>query len=417
MTSKRLKMCKKALVLFFAFLFSIESFAAVVSDNDGSAFVTKAEFEALKKDFEAQIDNYNESIDNRIDGAIASYLSGMQVKRKTELKNYYPLWNNGPVWRWSNNWGTRSEAPYGSAAMSQVACETKTGKKSTMDWSGVNAWTNNLFVGYGADHMIELSVYKWTGLVYDVTTHHYWQGAWRQNGSRTWYSYRGSSESTKPKRNGAMYIDYLESLDETQRTNLEAHIFAAYITESFSQQTMVGALSINRSAEEYFIQQSGDADATFTVVQANSVPASLKVGDFDMDAQQVASKWTPNWGKHHTHNLLRVKNWEDLTTYQERIISGAPVALIDASDNETDVEIKLKTDSGGKLYIYASKQPIAYNSLSYNNYTKQVDLTQYTWTTINLTDCPKDSWIRVAFLPDVVGSLATLTISSIIAEK
>ena len=41
------KMGKKALCLIFAFLFSINTFAAVVSDNDGAAFVTKAEFDAL----------------------------------------------------------------------------------------------------------------------------------------------------------------------------------------------------------------------------------------------------------------------------------------------------------------------------------------------------------------------------------
>ena len=33
-------MRKKALCLILAFLLSIESFAAVVSDNDGAAFVT-----------------------------------------------------------------------------------------------------------------------------------------------------------------------------------------------------------------------------------------------------------------------------------------------------------------------------------------------------------------------------------------
>ena len=33
-------MLKKALCLIFALILSIESFAAVVSDNDGSAFVT-----------------------------------------------------------------------------------------------------------------------------------------------------------------------------------------------------------------------------------------------------------------------------------------------------------------------------------------------------------------------------------------
>ncbi len=81
MTSKRLKMCKKALCLIFAFLFSINCFAAVVSDNDGSAFITKAEFDSLKNNFQTQLDAYNSSIDNKIDNAISSYLAGI----KTEL--------------------------------------------------------------------------------------------------------------------------------------------------------------------------------------------------------------------------------------------------------------------------------------------------------------------------------------------
>ena len=80
-------MCKKALCLIFAFLLSIESFGAVVSDNDGSAFVTKAEFEALKNNFAAQIDNYNTSIDSKIDGSIASYLAGIKLSKAPE--NYF----------------------------------------------------------------------------------------------------------------------------------------------------------------------------------------------------------------------------------------------------------------------------------------------------------------------------------------
>ena len=84
MAKTKRKMWKKALCLIFAFLFSIESMAAVVSDNDGSAFITKAEFEALKKSFAEQIDNYNRSIDSKIDGAIASYLAGMVKKKEAE---------------------------------------------------------------------------------------------------------------------------------------------------------------------------------------------------------------------------------------------------------------------------------------------------------------------------------------------
>ena len=79
-------MVKKLLALFLVVLISIESFGAVVSDNDGSAFVTKAEFETLKKSFSEQIDNYNTSIDSKIDGAIAAYLAGKKLSRVEVVK-------------------------------------------------------------------------------------------------------------------------------------------------------------------------------------------------------------------------------------------------------------------------------------------------------------------------------------------
>lgn len=75
---------KRMLAIVMILILSIESYAAVVSDNDGSAFVTKAEFEILKKDFGDQIEKYNTSIDSKIDGAIASYLSGIKLQR-TEI--------------------------------------------------------------------------------------------------------------------------------------------------------------------------------------------------------------------------------------------------------------------------------------------------------------------------------------------
>ena len=73
---------KKVLSLFMIVLLSIESFAAVVSDNDGSAFITKAEFDSLKNNFQSQLDAYNTGIDNKIDTAIASYLAGINVCNK-----------------------------------------------------------------------------------------------------------------------------------------------------------------------------------------------------------------------------------------------------------------------------------------------------------------------------------------------
>lgn len=71
----------KHFVLFLIIFITISNdvFAAIVSDNDGSAFVTKAEFDALKNSFNKQINDYNTSIDGKIDGAIAQYLSGMKL--------------------------------------------------------------------------------------------------------------------------------------------------------------------------------------------------------------------------------------------------------------------------------------------------------------------------------------------------
>lgn len=58
---------------------------AVVSDNDGSAFITKSEFDSLKNDFQAQLDKYNTSIDSKIDDSIASYLSGIKVTKEKKV--------------------------------------------------------------------------------------------------------------------------------------------------------------------------------------------------------------------------------------------------------------------------------------------------------------------------------------------
>ena len=85
--NKSTRIVKRLLALFLVVLMSINSFAAVVGDNDGSAFITKAEFDSLKNDFQAQIDQYNTSIDSKIDGAIAGYLAGIRIS--DEPTDYY----------------------------------------------------------------------------------------------------------------------------------------------------------------------------------------------------------------------------------------------------------------------------------------------------------------------------------------
>lgn len=80
---KILSLQKIACILIVSMI--VNSFAAVVSDNDGSAFITKAEFDSLKNNFQTQINQYNISIDNKIDIAIAAYLAGIKISNKINL--------------------------------------------------------------------------------------------------------------------------------------------------------------------------------------------------------------------------------------------------------------------------------------------------------------------------------------------
>ena len=72
-----------------------------MSDNDGSAFITKAEFDSLKNNFQSQIDQYNTSIDSKIDGAIASYLSGINIEKETIINDAV---SNYDEMKWMREW-------------------------------------------------------------------------------------------------------------------------------------------------------------------------------------------------------------------------------------------------------------------------------------------------------------------------
>lgn len=75
----------KIVAVLLIFCLSINNIAAIVSDNDGSAFVTKAEFDSLKNNLQSQIDQFNSSVDSKIDAAIAQYLAGITVSSEQTL--------------------------------------------------------------------------------------------------------------------------------------------------------------------------------------------------------------------------------------------------------------------------------------------------------------------------------------------
>ena len=88
---------KKLYIVVLNIIMCMASFAAVVSDNDGAAFITKAEFDSLKNDFQQELVSNNSSLDNKIQSVIASYIEGVK-NQKTEVIN--PIVSNYKDIRW-----------------------------------------------------------------------------------------------------------------------------------------------------------------------------------------------------------------------------------------------------------------------------------------------------------------------------
>ena len=101
------KIGKRVLAFFLVALMNINSYAAVGA-NDGSAFVTKAEFDALVNTFNEQMDSYESSLVTKIDGAIANYLASISnyrvVAQNMLINNLnYPFING-----WSFIWDDKT---------------------------------------------------------------------------------------------------------------------------------------------------------------------------------------------------------------------------------------------------------------------------------------------------------------------
>ena len=81
------------MALFIVALLNINTYAAV-SANDGSAFITKAEFDAIVNTFNEQMDNYQASIVSKVDGAIANYIAGLSSVLTTEKNLFFSKWED-----------------------------------------------------------------------------------------------------------------------------------------------------------------------------------------------------------------------------------------------------------------------------------------------------------------------------------
>ena len=144
------KIFKRAMALFIIVIINFNSYAAVVSSNDGSAFITKAEFDALVNDFNSRIEDYEKSIDAKIDGAIAEYLAGLASNITTELtNNLTKLQNNYDVF-----WSAEEVGPvtrrvdYGATYELQLGGRSTTYDPSAARQAQVSATVSGEFVNF-----------------------------------------------------------------------------------------------------------------------------------------------------------------------------------------------------------------------------------------------------------------------------
>ena len=109
------------MALFLVVLLGFESFAAVVSDNDGAAFITKAEFDSLKNTFQKELNENNSNIDNKINDAINAYLNGVK-NSQTEIRARLVDANNWYMWTSSDYPQYTEGKPYVHGACASGSC-------------------------------------------------------------------------------------------------------------------------------------------------------------------------------------------------------------------------------------------------------------------------------------------------------
>ena len=362
------KMGKKALCLIFAFLLSINSFAAVVSDNDGAAFITKAEFDSLKNNFQSQIDQYNTSIDSKIDGAIASYLAGIQIAKQEELKSLinslglgfvssdkidFPVTGKGSYRRYFINLGICKCQWSVAATLCQL--QYVTGAINVPQWKTINDTSQGIFYLGETTDSGNYKVQQWiksepyasvlgivtggsqtiTGTTFSIPSKTF------TNGDTN--SFMCSSDTWSP------------TVGSTQNVNV-AKAFGVKDAYTTPKLDLVTGAQLNTD-NEYFVKS----------LEINK-PSSSDYTDVSVDAcgyeiQAAGISWTVLT---NTNTKLRVYNHQSTTMKKTNIVqdkitgllnqdifyyNGCPIFTVNQKDGKVKLKLKF-TNSGSKQTVF-----------------------------------------------------------------
>ena len=428
-------MLKKALCLVFAFLLSINSFAAVVSDNDGSAFITKAEFDSLKNNFQSQLDSYNSSIDNKIDSAIASYLAGIKAEKTTTLpityNNYKLIGNVDTTLKWcSNNNLTLCDAS------SQILA---------YDYTYVQSYGGNSVGKGGSWHWtLDSESDNRAKKRYNMTKEGYIDGRYV---FRAWWM--GTMAGIIYQNNSGPGGAWFTNLALQAINSRESKVYAASNGANVSGNNWWGMSTFNYFEEESATNENvavyplSEKDGEYVVDQSIALPtinagsySNLKDSPYNgtiANMSQLGSfeKFTTNnsFQDYMTPTVsgifkkmklanLKYQNFYDIDKANDRIKAG--VVLATATDDST-ITIKGKCDINGYVILYfgkvaselwAGQRSSTTDTTSWKTISNQVTA-NVEWTR-KLEDVKNKDKIFVLYLPSSTSDYGAMTISSIV---
>ena len=380
-------------------------YSAVVSDNDGSAFITKAEYDSLKNSFQSQLDTYNSGIDSKIDNAIASYLAGISVGREGQFDNRYTQWGCGTNFVWGNDVGLRTGQIYGGAYTQMRINDIRSMLASTITYE--NNYTQTIFIATNADNIVYLKPRLYSLKYYEYDLISYAQNAVKTGNNMSALS-RESTTFNSVTRDGS-----LKSTNTHNFTWPEIMIYDLYVVENISTGSYKSTLSPNRTSIEYYIREDGNETSTITLGESIATKGTFS-GTFEVNTNQTLVKTVkPSWQKTIAHNSLIIYEWKELTGYNEYISTGAPTAFV--TEDDCKATLTFSTSCAGTIYAYSNVTPLTSFNAS-DDFAAIVSVSSaVTNEKLEIDKCSKGDYIRTFFIPTT--GTGTLNITNIAYKK
>lgn len=401
------------------------TFASIVSDNDGSAFVTKAEFDALKNEFQTQINNYNSSIDGKIDGAIASYLAGIQISSADLIANYFDKYNvpgsTGIAWTASpsyvdnknktqeTGWSINLEALASNGESGTKYLSYNTVKKNTYEKrvyfengkiTGFYEW-EPIMTGAG----MAMDFYHKTHV--DGNTVPVYEG----NNEFLWYN--GITLTAANRKNGVT-----GNGGTFKKSYYEGTQWNVTYSEKIKDSGVPFVISPKSDATEYYINTADDyawgATATTDLINPISDPSFTTTGWVKVAGAKIGINFSSGGSRMKGYvnitgkkrNEMIVKPFEDICSENGAMKYGVVLTQIEKNG---DINAKVKCSGDGNVKIWVGNKTTDYTT---STNKAEFPVTAGSTLPISLTTLLKDDCVRIIYEP--TSGVHTMDISDLV---